>query len=138
MIKSPFPSPYYHSYPSPPSTPHFIPLPSFPHSILLSFPSPLSPLHSSPFPPLRPPLDRFVQGFVLTVLVPLVPGYYVCALTVDKLGHRVLQVPPEMQCDALQCAITVTVLYYAVLCFALLCYNLLYCSDSCAILTVLR
>ena len=32
------------------------------------------------------------MGFVLTVLVPLVPGYYFAAFTIDMLGHRVLQV----------------------------------------------
>ena len=34
----------------------------------------------------------FVKGFVLTVLIPLVPGYYFTAFTIDALGHRVLQV----------------------------------------------
>lgn len=34
----------------------------------------------------------YVKGFVLVVLVPLVPGYYFAAFTIDSLGHRVLQV----------------------------------------------
>jgi PHS family inorganic phosphate transporter-like MFS transporter len=33
----------------------------------------------------------FVKGFVLVVLVPLVPGYYFSAFTIDMLGHRSLQ-----------------------------------------------
>jgi hypothetical protein len=33
----------------------------------------------------------FVKGFVLVVLVPLIPGYYFTAFTIDMLGHRSLQ-----------------------------------------------
>jgi hypothetical protein len=33
----------------------------------------------------------YIQGFVLVVLVPLIPGYYFTAFTIDMLGHRSLQ-----------------------------------------------
>jgi hypothetical protein len=37
-------------------------------------------------------LFRLSKGYVVLMLVALVPGYFFTALTVDCMGHRVLQV----------------------------------------------